>query len=951
MLTLTTQDVRMNMRAANKQEALSVLAQVLAEDGLTTPDYIQGLQDREAQAATYLGQGIAIPHGTPDSRAAILRTGVRLVHFADGVVWTDAGDVVYLAAVIAAKSDEHLQVLKKLTRALDADVAEKIKTATTPDAIIELIEGEPKSFLAHEALIATDIAAADTDTLYQHAVARLKQQGVFTQDVLGLPLTLNRISQALYVATVANADKAALALGVAKQPFADGVRALAVIADGKNTDEAALSASLDGLLSDEFAQALAKSTPTSAELAQILHAELIPNWQGKSALVLNAHGLHARPATFLSELAKKANGEIKVALENGAYVSAKSLTRLLALGAERGQTLNFIAEPNTDAVAHLDALVAAVADGLGEEVTPITAENKSNTANKNAAQTMLSAPVASIQAGEQTAAVPASAGLAVGEAYVVREMRFKYPMTANNPAEQFTALQDAIAAVKTDLHAIVSSAKSASVAQIFTAHIALLDDEEISYGAKDGIDDGLSAPAAWHAHIESLAKAQSVLSNRLLAERAADLRDVGQKVLAKLTGQDVPAAPDSPYVLIKDDLLPSDVARLDPAYVAGILTAGGGASSHSAIVARALGIPALVGAGKGVLEIAQGEKVLIDGGAGWFVMSPDSAMIERCQHEQAQRTERKRIAHQHALSPAKTLDNHQVEVAANLGNVKDAADVVAQGAEAVGLLRTELVFMAHSQIPDIATQIADYEQVFDALDGRPLVVRTLDIGGDKPLPYLPMPSEDNPFLGVRGVRLTLQYPNLLKDQLTALVRAAKGRDVRIMFPMIGRFEEWQAAKAILDDVLANEPHENVQVGMMIEVPSAAVMAHAFAADVDFFSVGTNDLTQYVLAIDRGHPVLSKDADGLHPSVLNLIHQTVQAAHAHGKWVGVCGELAADEKAVPILLGLGVDELSMSAASIALTKAQIRELDFTECQALAERALRCRTAKEVRALAG
>lgn len=434
-----------------------------------------------------------------------------------------------------------------------------------------------------------------------------------------------------------------------------------------------------------------------------------------------------------------------------------------------------------------------------------------------------------------------------------------------------------------------------------------------------------------------------------MAERAADLRDVGQKVLSVLTGQNAHHEPSAPYVLIKEDLLPSDVARLDPERVVGIITAVGGASSHSAIVARALGIPALVGAGMNVLDIEQGAPVLMNAGEGWFVVKPSEALIIASQEEQRMLQERKQLAKQSAMQPATTTDGHRVEIAVNLGNVNNTAAAVSNGAEAVGLLRTELVFMAHRQVPDIDTQIADYQQVFDALEGRPLVVRTLDVGGDKPLPYLPMPSEENPFLGVRGIRLSLKQPELLRNQLIALIRASQGRDLRIMFPMVGRLEEWHAAKAILDEVRAQYPHDGLQVGIMIEVPSAAIMANVFAKEVDFFSIGTNDLTQYVLAIDRGHPSLSKDADGLHPSILTLIDQTVKAAHAHGKWVGVCGELAGDEKAVPILLGLGVDELSMSVSSIALVKHQIRTLNLTACQSLATQALMCQTSAQVRAL--
>ena len=496
---------------------------------------------------------------------------------------------------------------------------------------------------------------------------------------------------------------------------------------------------------------------------------------------------------------------------------------------------------------------------------------------------------------------------------------------------------------------VIKTAKNPQIAEIFAAHLALLDDDEMLMGVKEGLQEGLSAPAAWHAMIEELASAQAALANQLLAERAQDLKDIGQKVLSKLVGETQAAPPDAPYVLIKEDLLPSDVANLDPTSVAGIITAVGGASSHSAIIARALGIPALVGAGQSVLEIENGTSVLLDGGAGWFVVEPSDEMIAEYREIQAARREMMRKAALVAKEPAITTDGHRVEVAANLGNVADTANAVASGAEGVGLLRTELVFMSHTQIPDIKTQVADYAQVFEALEGKPLVVRVLDIGGDKALPYLPMAAEENPFLGLRGIRLLLAKPELLRAQLTALIVASEGRDLRIMFPMIGRIEEFFAAKAILDEVLVQYPHDKLQVGIMLEVPSAAVMAHQFAKEVDFFSIGTNDLTQYVLAIDRGHPVISKDADGLHPSILQLIHQAVTAAHREGKWVGVCGELAADPDAVPLLVGLGVDELSMSAKSIAMTKAMIREMQYSQMQALAMQALECQTAEQVRQL--
>ncbi|MDV7985925.1 putative PEP-binding protein, partial [Pseudomonas paraeruginosa] len=301
------------------------------------------------------------------------------------------------------------------------------------------------------------------------------------------------------------------------------------------------------------------------------------------------------------------------------------------------------------------------------------------------------------------------------------------------------------------------------------------------------------------------------------------------------------------------------------------------------------------------------------------------------------------------LEPARTRDGHAVEVCANLGDTAGAARAVELGAEGVGLLRTEFVFMNHPQAPDLATQEAEYRRVFDALAGRPLVARTLDVGGDKPLAYWPIPHEENPYLGLRGIRLALRRPQILETQLRALFRAAGERPLRVMFPMVGSLDEWRRARDLALRLREEIALADLQLGIMVEVPSAALLAPVLAREVDFFSIGTNDLTQYTLAIDRGHPSLSAQADGLHPAVLQLIDMTVRAAHAEGKWVGVCGELAADPLALPLLVGLGVDELSVSARSIALVKAGVRELELVAARGLAGKALGLASAAEVRAL--
>ena len=948
MFVLEPQHIYLNQSATDKQHALRLLADILIKDHLTQDGYLQGLQDREAQSSTYLGQGIAIPHGTPASRDKILQTGVRLAHFPQGVDWGN-GNVVHLAVAISAKSDEHLQVLQMLTKALNDDVEQKIAKAITADEILAILNATPDSLLLHESLIKTDIHADDLDELAYQGYQLLK-----SQSLVGAGFLTNLHSdKAIFLqdntwAVVGETSVFTPAVAIVKNhqlvDFNDKkMDTLVLIASNDKLDQQKLSNLLDVLF-----QTSLTNTNNSREIAQAIHAETVPDWIKKSVVVLNHHGLHARPATELVRLTKALTGDIKVSLDEINFVSAKSLTQLLSLGAVCGQTLTFIAEPNTDSETALDSVILAVREGLGETIEPIN-ESKPNTVADNLADEWIDP----FSQNEENKGIPASRGLAVGNAFVMRDKKYDYALISQNPSQEKQRLEQAVLTVKQSLQQLIDTASSKEIRQIFTAHLALLDDSELFNQVFVNLQKNMTAENAWHSHVEKTAKIQESLDNKLLAERAMDLRDVGDKVLAVLCGETLAELPNEPYILIKHDLMPSDVARLDNRYVSGILTAVGGASSHSAIVARALSIPAIVGAGEQVLEIAQKTPVLINGATGEFVINPTDNLLEQASLEQERQQLEQTKALQTCQIPAITLDNRQVHVMANLGDVNNAESAVAGGAEGVGLLRTELVFMKHSQMPDIQTQINDYKKVFDAMAHRPVVVRTLDVGGDKPLPYVAMKAEENPFLGVRGVRLTLRKPEIFKQQLTALIQASKqsspDQDLRIMFPMIGRVEEWQKAREILDEVLAENPHNKLQVGMMIEVPSSAIMAEKFAPLVDFFSIGTNDLTQYAMAIDRGHPVLSREADGLHPSVLQLIDTTVKSAHKYGKWVGVCGELGADRQAIPILLGLGVDELSISSSQIALAKMQIRSLTLSDCKQLAIKALDCDTATAVRAL--
>ncbi|AVN21771.1 phosphoenolpyruvate--protein phosphotransferase [Acinetobacter pittii] len=946
MLALEPRHIHMNQHAVDKKHALQCLVDILVKDGLVTPDYITGLINREQQSATYLGQGIAIPHGTPQSREFILETGIRLAHFPEGIIW-DGENRIYLAVVIAAKSDEHLQVLQILTRALMHDVSEQVKNAKQPEQIIEILQAQPLSLTLHENLIQTEIESQDIEDLFWSASQILKKHNFVKcgflssldpDQVIQLQDQIWSISSSKFVQQPAISivkPRHALELNGKK------LNTLVCIAANEQLDSQRFNRLIDILFNPEQVAQL-DQTQAPNEIAKIIGADVIPDWPHRSVVLANAHGLHARPATHLVNLTKSFQGDIQVAVDDGNFVSAKSLTRLLALGCKRGQTLRFIAEPETDAVEALDKVILAVQQGLGEEVEPI---QSLDTQEAQSSQTATPPPkILSTNTG-----IAASSGLAFGPVHVIKPKVYQYERMGLSVKVEKEKLDIALHAVKNNIHQVIAKSEVAEIKQIFQAHLEMLDDPDLINGVYQKINLNLSAPAAWHEHIEAAAKEQAALPDRLLAERATDLRDIGDRVLAQLCGEVIIEEPKEPYILIMYDVGPSDVARLNKDRVAGILTAVGGASAHSAIVARALGIPAIVGAGDQVLDIEHKSSLLINGDTGAFILNPNAQQIEQAKQERELQKKIREEAERHSQEPAITLDQHQIEIAANLGKVQSTAHAVEYGAEAIGLLRTELVFMAHSSAPSEATQEADYRIVLDALAGRPLVVRTLDVGGDKPLPYLPIAEEENPFLGLRGIRLTLRQPELLRQQLIALLKAADDRPLRIMFPMIGRVEEWRAAKAILDEVKAEHPCANLQVGIMIEVPSAALLAPILAKEVDFFSIGTNDLTQYTLAIDRGHPILSAEADGLHPSILQLIDQTVKAAHKYGKWVGICGELAADPKAVPILMGLGVDELSMSPNSIPLVKAQIRTLNYSQAQVLAKRALECDSATAVRQL--
>lgn len=666
-------------------------------------------------------------------------------------------------------------------------------------------------------------------------------------------------------------------------------------------------------------------------------------------VIHNATGLHARPARFLVDLAKQFQSTIHVS--NGKKrVNAKSLIAVLTLGVTHGQAIQ-IEVNGDDEESAAAALVAAVDNHLGEGPTNGHAPAHATAPTAVAAPTAPTAVAAPPEAGVLRG-VAAAPGVAVGPVFRFEraqvEIRESFGGVEHEQARLRTAIDEARAQLDA-LHGEVAQRADASEAAIFGVHREILFDPSLLALVQEAIVAGRSAAEAWQEATAGQAAELAELSDALLAERATDLRDVGERVLRLLTGaaQTAPSMPDEPVVVVAYDLTPSETVAFDPSRVLGFCTAVGGPNAHTAILARALGLPAVVSAGPGVLALEPGTPVILDGAAGTLSVRPGAAIIEAARARQQQERAKREAALQAASEPAVTTDGWRVEVAANIGGLADAKQAAASGAEGVGLLRTEFLFLERTTAPSEDEQFAVYRDIAQALQGRPVIVRTLDIGGDKPLPYLNLPAEDNPFLGERGLRLCLAHPELLRQQLRAILRAASAGPLRIMFPMVSDLEELRTARAMLEELRAELGAPAVEIGIMVEVPSAALMADMLAPEVDFFSIGTNDLTQYTMAMDRTHPTLAAKADGLHPAVLRLIARTAEAAHAAGKWVGVCGELGADPLALPILVGLGVDELSVSVPAIPTVKAQIRSLTHAECKQRAEQALACATAGQVR----
>lgn len=731
---------------------------------------------------------------------------------------------------------------------------------------------------------------------------------------------------------------------LANAPLVEGAIAAVVAAAGKESLEAVQYAA-------EQAAPVSKILgPAPPRMPSALFAEVIAEAPEESVelVVPNPTGLHARPAARFVQTAMRFQSHITVqnVSQRRPPVNAKSMVEVASGGtAWQGERIRIVARGEDAAVA-IQTLKTLVETGFGEweEQPPPPA----------IAPLPIEAPAEGGLRG-----IPAAGGVAIAPAFRYRPQTGRVERRpVQDVAAEIARLQDALAQARRELLLLQQEVAlhNPETARIFEFQRLMIEDPILVKAIEEKIRQtaGNAEAAAEEVFQEWVVRFEQA-GTEIAQQRSADVRDVGGRILRLLLGlsEEAPLrAIAEPVIVVAQDLTPSDTARLNREMVKGICTVGGGVTSHIAILARMWDIPAIVGMNSSILTIPDGTLLVVDGDTGQMVVNPSAEILAVYRERQAQRAARIAEARRLSQEPAITRDGRRVEVLANIDNVASAREALMVGAEGVGLLRTEFLFVDRTTMPDEEEQYAAYRVIADVMGDRPLIIRTLDIGGDKPLPYLNLSPEANPFLGVRAVRLTLRRPDLFQPQLRAILRAGVGRNVKIMFPMIATVEEVLQAREALDQARADLEKDGIpyaadmEIGIMVETPAAAVVADVLAPLVDFFSIGSNDLTQYVLACDRTNEQLASLYQPLDPAVLRLIRDVIEAAHAAGKYVALCGELAGEPKAIPLLLGLGLDEFSMTPAAIPQAKRVIRSLSTDEAQEIAQRALRLPTAADI-----
>ena len=645
-------------------------------------------------------------------------------------------------------------------------------------------------------------------------------------------------------------------------------------------------------------------------------------------------GLHARPAALVRQAAQGFKSRSHLHF-GGRSVSCDSVMGMMGLAITEQAEVH-VSCRGSDAEAALQALLKTLSTALAEEAHAEAPQAKapSRTAEDGVLHGVCAAP-----------------GLVSGPLVRLEGTQLPEDVGGHNVAEQRQRLRDALAHVSRDIELTLENAKArhhVDEQAIFSAHLALLEDPVLLDAAYLSIEQGSAAAHAWSRSIDAQCQVLRQLQSALLAERANDLHDLRQRVLRALLGEAWQFTVPAGAIVVAQELTPSDLLQLSAQGVAGVCMAEGGATSHVAILARGKGLPCLVALGEALLAQAPGQSVVLDADGGRLELTPTAERLTQVQQAQTRRAARRAEQQTLAHTPAQTVDGVEVEVAANVASSAEAGQAFANGAEGVGLLRTEFLFVDRHTAPDEEEQRLAYQAVLDAMGDRPVIIRTIDVGGDKQLDYLPLPAEANPVLGLRGIRLAQARPELLDQQLRALLQTRPLHRCRILLPMVTEVDELLLIRQRLDALGAElGVSERPQLGVMIEVPAAALLAEQLAEHADFLSIGTNDLSQYTLAMDRDHAGLAARVDALHPALLRLIAQTCAGAAKHGRWVGVCGALASDPLATPVLIGLGVRELSVSPPQIGEIKDRVRHLDAAQCRGVSTDLLNLASAAAVR----
>ena len=768
---------------------------------------------------------------------------------------------------------------------------------------------------------------------------------------------------------------------LSEAPLVEGAVAAAVAAGrGATLEEAAEEAR--GGLAAKSAHLAPRRAPPSAPNGSPSGVRAAPPPRGPTVglTVRNRLGLHARPAALFVRTAAGFDADVTVSnvTDGRGPVSARSLNAVATLGVRHGHEI-LVQATGPQAKEALAAIRRLADDDFGDPPQTVTQSGVRAAADRALPAAELAAllPASSIsaRAGERVQrpasasppargtilqGLPASPGIAVGAARWLRATPLEVPDAPSaDPAAELEALERALVAAGDEIRRARQSIAGRAgdyEAAIFDAHLLFLDDEALLVPARAEIGgECKNAARAWADAVAAAAAEWEILDDPYQRARVADLRAVGEQVLRHLLHLPPVLDVGATGIVVAPDLTPAEIVRLDRSRVLGVACAFGGPTSHLAILAGALGLPAVVGAGEALLDVREGTVLALDGEAGTIILDPPAAALRTADERRATWGRERAEALERAPLPAVTRDGLLIGVAANVATMEDIQAAVAAGADGVGLLRTEFLFLVADHMPGEDEQEQAYRTAAEALGGRPLTIRTLDVGADKQLPSVSSAHEQNPSLGLRGIRLGLSRPELLATQLRAVLRVAADHPVRVMLPMVTSVDEVRQARELLQDarehlVAAGAPvPEHIEVGIMVEVPAAALTVEAFVCHVDFFSLGTNDLAQYVCAADRGNARVAALADALHPAVLRLIDRVARAARAGGRRAGVCGEVAGDPLAVPLLLGLGVGDLSMAPARIPAAKQAVRATDVRSARRLAQEALAARSAAEVRLL--